>query len=413
MEQRVRLHKSRPVLEASPENHQKVERRVRLLSPVFQTLLYPWHRITSEGQEHIPRDGPFLLLANHVATLDPITLILASKRQVHFMATRSLMQEPVLSRVMQIAAVVPRKKFTSDSRSVRKLRAWRDVGAAVGLFPEGTRTWDGKNLPLLPGIEKLIRLMRVPVVTARIVNAYRQAPRWGTSMRHGRVHVEFDPPKTFDRRADPAMVRAYVEARIQVDPTRGWPVSGRNLAHGLSNVLYACPLCFAIDGLVEHANTLTCSSCAAHWRLDPDHILHGSSAPVPVSEALTAVHNHLHTDWIADPSLHAGEGIVLQSEPGELFDISEDELRPMAKGRLTMTESHLEMRGEGGWRVALADVSVVAIDMRRRLQLRTDAGAVEVFLPTESVVKWLHWMEHWRTVAGAPNTGIIPASKRA
>lgn len=389
----------------SEENKVKVDRRVRMAMPVFRAALWPRHRITVSGREHFPREGPVLVLSNHVASLDPITLILASGRPIHFMATRSLMQEPGLSRIMQFAAVVPRSKFVSDTTSVRQLKAWRDLGSAVGLFPEGERTWDGRGLKMVPGIEKLVRLMRAPVVTARIINAYRQAPRWGEKMRTGRVHVELDPPREFPRKTPMAEVRAYLEERIRVPMDHGadWPVKGSGLALGAENVLYACPSCFALDGLAPKGDTLGCRSCDTRWRLDTHNRLHGGGQPLAFHDAVDRVREHVSQSWIADRSRYEGEGVLLESEPMQLTALGQATNPVIAAGRLRLTEQALSVVDESGlptWSTPLAEVQVATVDMRRRLQFQTRAGAVEAVIPTESVIKWDHWVNHWRTAAG-------------
>ena len=397
------LVRTRTVPEPSPENKERVDRRVNLAIPFFRAALWPRHRVTVAGRENVPREGPVLVLSNHVASLDPITLILASDRQIHFMATRSLMQEPGISRIMQFAAVVPRSKFVADMSSVRKLKAWRDLEAAVGLFPEGERTWDGRPLPMVRSIEKLVRLMRAPVVTARIINAYRQAPRWGVKMRTSRVHVEFDPPKVFARRAPMSEIRAYVEERIRVPAVLGadWSVKGSGLALGAENVLYACPLCFTIDGLQPAGDRLTCRSCGAGWRMDVHHKLHPTAgdAPLALHDAVDRVREHLSQQWIADIAVYERDGIVLESAPMQLTSLGD--VNPViAEGRLRLTEDALTVvdpQGADRWRVALPDLLTATVDMRRRLQFHTREGPVEAVMPEESVIKWDHWVNHWRT----------------
>jgi 1-acyl-sn-glycerol-3-phosphate acyltransferase len=398
------LVKRREVLSPSPENKVRVDRRVKLAMPIFRAALFPWHQITVSGRENVPRTGPVLVLSNHVASLDPITLILASGRQIHFMATRSLMNEPGISRVMQLAAVVPRSKFVTDTSSVRTLKAWRDLDAAVGLFPEGERTWDGRGLPLVRGIEKLVRLMRAPVVTARIINAYRQAPRWGAQMRHGRVHVEFDPPREFDRKARAADVRAYIEERIRVEPGHGedWRVWGRQLADGAENVLFACPRCFALDALVPSGSTLTCRSCQSSWTVDTHNRLHGGGEALSLIDAMERIHERYEGEWIADRGRYESEGVLLESEPMTLLDLTTDELTPITRGQLRLTTETLSVvNGEDPWEVPLGEVHIATVDLRRRLQFQTGRGPVEAVLPSESVLKWVRWVEHWRGKIGS------------
>lgn len=402
---------TRTVLAPSAENHARVDQRVRWSIPFVRAAIAPWQRITVSGVDNVPRTGPVLIVSNHVAVLDPVTIIVAARRQIHWLATRSLLQEPVLSRFMQWAAVVPRPKFVADSSSIRQLKKWADLGAAVGLFPEGMRTWNGRVQPVLPGIEKLVRLLRVPVVTARVVNAYRQAPRWAAVQRRGRVHVEFDPPRTFPRKAHLPDIRAHIEQGIQVDPERGWPVAGRKLAHGVTNVLFACPDCLGIDRLRPLGNELRCLDCGGRWRIDHEHLLQraGGGPEQPLAAAVDRIEQAVGVDWIADRKDHASTGVVLRSGPARMLDITEDLIQPVARGQLQLTEERLRMVDRAGgraWEVPLEELVVATVDMRRRLQFRTRTQGVEVELPEgESVVKWDRFVNAWRVRGSEPDAG--------
>ena len=148
----------------------------RKLRPYYRFITNRWSPHTCEGAEHVPRVGPVLLLANHTCFFDAPIIPLFAERPVITMTTESLLQGRHGAFLMSLG-VVPKKKFVSDSRAVRLLKGWADAGAAIGMFPEGQRTWDGLPLPLLPGVEKLVRLLGIPVITARIYNGDRVWPR--------------------------------------------------------------------------------------------------------------------------------------------------------------------------------------------------------------------------------------------
>jgi 1-acyl-sn-glycerol-3-phosphate acyltransferase len=194
------LHRN-PATPPSPENLAMIQRAMRWLIPAFRLGLSPRVPISVSGLEHFPKDGPVFLLSNHQTALDPILLTIAVNRPVHFMATQALLQEGPVGRFVGWLGAVPKKKFSADLRAVKQLIAWRALDAAVGLFPEGQRSWDGEPLPLLDGIEKLVRLMKAPVVTARLHNADRVWPRWAPKPRWGRIHIELDPPEALHERS--------------------------------------------------------------------------------------------------------------------------------------------------------------------------------------------------------------------
>ena len=153
---------------------------------------------------------------------------------------------------------VPKRKFTADPRAILRLRRWRDLGGSIGLFPEGERTWDGRPLPILPGVEKLVRVMDLPVVDGPRVQrlaAVRRAgrPRCGAAACTSRR----DPPRRFapgdSLESIPPLHRgAHQRGR------RGWAglgrCAGRRLAAGIGNVLFACPACLRLDAIEERGD---------------------------------------------------------------------------------------------------------------------------------------------------------------
>lgn len=399
-------HRRAP-MEPSADNKKRADRYFWWVSKALRVILRPRLQLTVDGAHHVPREEPVLVVCNHVHALDPINLILAADRCIHWLATESLWDKPVPAWFCTGSGAVPRKKFVTDSKSIRHLKAWRDLGGAVGLFPEGERTWDGTRLPLVPGIEKLVRLLDAPVVTARVINAYRHQPRWADHGRRGRIHVEFDPPRRFDRKDKPEEVRRYIEERITVDPAQGadWEVKGSRLAHGLANVLFACPNCHTFDGLVEKGDDIVCRSCGAGWRLDTNHRLHpsGGGGALTVADAVATARSRLAQSWVADAAAFAADGTILHSEEMELLALG-DEIRSLGTGRMRLSPEALVFSAgaQAVWTLPLSEMRAVAVDMQRRLQFRDkDGKPFEAVLPQESVLKWYWVADHWRKRAGA------------
>jgi len=262
----------------------------------------------------------------------------------------------------------------------------------------------------LPGIEKLVRLVNAPVIMTRMVNAYRQHPRWAVHRRIGRIHVEFDAPKTFDRKTPLEEIRRYIEERLTLDPERGreWSMRGQRLAEGLSNLLFACPSCHKFDSLVEVGDVATCGACGVPFRVDTENRIHdlrnGGSTTLPA--AIDTMKLRLQDGWYADAARFRDHNVVLESEPCELLALGGDH-ESLGKGRLLLTQEALTLVDERDassvrWRLPLGEMRAVAVDMRRRLQFRdAEARGIEAVLPRESVMKWYWITDHWRRLAGA------------
>ena len=349
--------------------------------------------VTASGTEHLPQEGPVFVLANHVTTPDAGFITVMGKRPIQFMVAKSAMVSDLRGRVLAQFGVIPKQKFASDSTAVKALLRWRELDAAVGLFPEGERSWDGHTLPLLPGIGKLVRLVKAPVVTVRVLNGHRVWPRWAEKARRGRVHLEFDEPVTFDRREKVEVIQQHVEDRLRVDPAEApdWEVTGTRLAAGLKNLLHACPACNALDALQELDDTVRCASCGAAWTVDTHNRLSGHSE-LTVAEAWALVKERFAEHWVADPARFARDGTVLESEPAHLVDALALEPIELARGQLRLTPDTISL---GDWSRPLSELKAVSVDFRRQLQFVTDDGVAEAVLPTESCLKWEWITRHW------------------
>lgn len=411
--------------EPSPEALRRIQISTSVFAPASKAWLWRKHHITASGAENVPHRGSLLVLANHAGFLDPFTVILACNRQISWMATPSLLSEKgALPLVMYWWGVIPKRKFVADPGAIKKMKQWAKIGGGVGVFPEGQRNWDGHSTPMMPGTEKLVKLIDAPVLTCRILNAYRQWPRWAEFPRRGRVHVEFDPPRVFDKKTPNEEIRRYIGERISINPDEfaSWPVVGEKLARGITNVVWACPACDAFEQMTEDDDYTWCRSCGARWRVGEDLVLYpvdlGVDAPaLKLHDARIRLETRLRArGMVPQPERFAADGVLLRSEAMKLFDITDDQPAQITSGHLVLRPDALEVRSAAGdvrWRVPMEDLAAVVVDMRRRLQFRDKKRSYEAVLPTESVVKWeliaQHWLEEAKTTA---KTARRPAAEK-
>jgi 1-acyl-sn-glycerol-3-phosphate acyltransferase len=134
--------------------------------------------LRTEGHEHIPRQGPALLIANHQSFIDPILIGLAVRRHAVFLARQSLFRHRWLAWLMRSLHAVPVNQEGFAREGLKAILEQLQAGRAVGIFPEGERTGNGLMRPLRPGIHLLIKKLAIPVVPIGIAGAYDAWPRW-------------------------------------------------------------------------------------------------------------------------------------------------------------------------------------------------------------------------------------------
>ena len=155
-------------------------------------------RYRVEGRQHLPRRGPLLVVANHLSHLDPPLIGLALPRTVRFLARENLRRAPVVGGLIRRWGIIPvyrdsqRRAYSAVEMALEALRR----GEAVAIFPEGTRSEDGRFHPekVRSGAAVLALRSRAPVVPAGIWGTCYALPKGAKWIRPRPVGVRFGPP---------------------------------------------------------------------------------------------------------------------------------------------------------------------------------------------------------------------------
>ncbi|AZB43356.1 1-acyl-sn-glycerol-3-phosphate acyltransferase [Bacillus sp. FJAT-42376] len=136
-------------------------------------IFKPIYRMEVHGAENFPKEGSVLLCSNHIDNLDPPIVGACTPRMVHFMAKEELFKIPVLGKILIKVGAFPVKRGLSDREALRKgLKILKD-GEVLGLFPEGTRSKDGKLGKGLAGAGFFALRSNALVVPCAVVGPYK------------------------------------------------------------------------------------------------------------------------------------------------------------------------------------------------------------------------------------------------
>lgn len=141
--------------------------------------------------EPLPRSGGVLVLSTHQSHLDPLLLGLATNRRLSSMARSSLYRFKPFGFVITALDAVPIDREGSAVAAMKVVIKRLQDGAAVIVFPEGTRTHDGRMGEIKSGFAILAKKARVPIAPVAIVGAYECWPRSRLVPRPGRIRLEF------------------------------------------------------------------------------------------------------------------------------------------------------------------------------------------------------------------------------
>ncbi len=182
---------------------------MRFLSWLLVRGLY---RLKLHGiEQHVPDQGPALLVCNHVSYMDALILAASIPRPVRFVMYYKIFNIPVMRWIFKTAKAIPIAGAREDPALMQ--RAFDEVDAALAegelvcIFPEGALTRDGGIAPFKSGVEKILARRPVPVVPMALRNMWTSM--W--SRRDSRMR----------RMTLPRRLRAHVEVRVDA------PVDGR------------------------------------------------------------------------------------------------------------------------------------------------------------------------------------------
>ena len=147
---------------------------------VIGGLARVYFRVRCRGMHRMPATGPVVLLANHQSHLDPPLIGCFMPRPLGYLARDTLFSGP-LGPLIRSYDAIPIDREGSGLAGIRNTLKRIKQGDAVLLFPEGTRSQDGRLQPLKPGFIALVRRGKASIVPLAIAGSYEALPR-GRSM---------------------------------------------------------------------------------------------------------------------------------------------------------------------------------------------------------------------------------------
>jgi len=153
--------------------------------------------VTIEGREHLPPAGaPFVAMFNHQSMIDIIIAWLVLPTGPRFVAKKQLLYVPVVGLFMLIMGMVPIDRSNRHA-AIAALRKAQDVikrGRILAVFPEGTRTRDGRVMPFKKGVFVVAQKANAPIVPISLEGCATLVPRTGWKPRPSAVRVKVSAP---------------------------------------------------------------------------------------------------------------------------------------------------------------------------------------------------------------------------
>lgn len=226
--------------------------------------------------------GPYLILCNHTTQLDPLLLGIAMKRHMFFVSSDHIFRKGFWSRAMMFhIAPIARVKGKTDAYTVIQMIQALRSGNNVCMFAEGNRSFDGLTGMIPDVTAKVIKKADVKVVTFRLVGGYFAEPRWGFSIRKGKMFGQL--VNVYEKEELKNMSIEEINDRMKADlfvdayadqEKKKYLYKGKNRALGMETSMFMCPKCKAIGTLHSGGNQIACT-CGFKADYEEDGMLTG------------------------------------------------------------------------------------------------------------------------------------------
>ncbi|HEX2179331.1 MAG TPA: lysophospholipid acyltransferase family protein [Actinomycetota bacterium] len=168
-----------------------------------------------EGTETFPKEGPVIVVANHVSFWDSFFVPLCVPRRVVFLAKAEYWDSWKTRWLVSSLGMIPIKRDVR-AKSLAALETGIEFlksGGVLGVYPEGTRSPDGRLYRGRTGVARLALGSGSPVVPIGLIGSREMMPKGAKFPKlRGRVTVKFGPPMTFEKYADTENPRQALRA---------------------------------------------------------------------------------------------------------------------------------------------------------------------------------------------------------
>jgi len=178
----------------------------RPMSPSIDGIIRTWSRLwllasgtrlTVEGEQNLDPDRSYVVVANHLSTLDIMTCFLTIPVPIRFLAKKELFQIPVFAQAMRAVGIIEVDRSARSAVHAKVNEQAEQLIAAkrsLIIFPEGTRPRDGAMRPFKKGAFTMAISGQLPIIPLTIHGSYEAFPPGREWIHGGHITAYIDPP---------------------------------------------------------------------------------------------------------------------------------------------------------------------------------------------------------------------------
>jgi 1-acyl-sn-glycerol-3-phosphate acyltransferase len=179
-----------------PEDRMSI-RALHVVNTLFGRV---YHNLTVLAPSTIPRDGPAIVVCNHISPIDPVLVqSAATYRLITWMMAKEYMELPVLGRVFRILDVIPVDRGSRETGPLRTALRRLKEGRIIGIFPEGKISTTNDLLEFQTGVALMAIRAKVPVIPVYLDGTQRNKEMVPALIERSTSVLTFGPEVVFDR----------------------------------------------------------------------------------------------------------------------------------------------------------------------------------------------------------------------
>ena len=166
----------------------------------FRVIFSFYNRLSIKWTEPLPENRNVILASNHCSNLDPLLVGVAFPRHLRYFAKEELFRPFLFGRIIRILGAVPvsRESNAAAAGALKGFFKFLEEGSDVLIFPEGSRSTDGKLLPLEGGVGLVASHSQAPILPVFVKGTHEAMPPGAAMVKPVKITVTFGKLITFD-----------------------------------------------------------------------------------------------------------------------------------------------------------------------------------------------------------------------
>lgn len=194
----------------------------RLFRWTFRQLAFAYLRLNVEGLSHLPAQSGAIVAGNHPNVLDGLLLLIVSPRPVRFLMAEEMYEHRYLHGLFKALGCIPvYRTKTHNGDALRAAVAALEHGEMLGIFPEGTTSYQGSMQQVKRGVALLALKTGLPIVPFAILGSFEAFPKGTKFPKPKPVEMRFEQPVSYptsetDQIPEPVLAQTLEDIRLRI-----------------------------------------------------------------------------------------------------------------------------------------------------------------------------------------------------